>query len=356
MPLPPAVEAAFATPSGNYNLVLEAVRKLVLRAAPTVEPGPDDALIAMSHVGICGSDSHMRIGFIPFDPEGTGKGLAMGHEGSGYVVKVGARVTNIKVGDLVACEPGVYVPGLGTAKGMISRFFTHPARLCHKMTVSPAEAAYVEPLAVGTHCAVRGGVTKGSKIVILGAGPIGINTCLAAKALGAEWIAIADINEERLQMAKKHAPVDRIINTDKLSSNKAAQKIIESIGFEPEIVLDAAGFPASIDTALRLCAQHGTISLVGVPGKLNGFNCVLIVTREINFVGSFAFGKNGEDFALAASLVNSGKINVKPLITDLVNIGDYEEAFEKSEKGGSTIKVMFKLPQEADFKTSAAAL
>lgn len=87
--------------------------------------------------------------------------------------------------------------------------------------------------------------------------------------------------------------------------------------------------------------------MVGVPPKLPNFNMVLVVTKEINFMGSFAFGQNGEDFALAAELVNSGKINVRPLITNLVDLNDPDGAFKTSESGGKTIKVMFKLPELA---------
>lgn len=281
----------------------------------------------------------------------------MGHEGAGIVVKVGSNVKHLAPGDVVAIEPLIYdseEARAGNSRGMVSRFYIHAAHRCHKMNVSPEEAAYMEPLAVGMQCAIRGGVTKGSKVVILGAGPVGLNVALSAKALGAEWIAIADINQGRLDMARRYTPVDRTINTDKLTSGKAAQKIIETIGFQPTIVLDAAGFPTSIDTAIRLVKQFGTVSLVGVPPKVPNANIVTIVMKEINFLGSFGYGPEGAAYARCVELVNSGKINVKPLITDLVGLEDVDGAFRQSEKGGSTIKVMFRLPDESALTNSAA--
>ncbi|KAI9023912.1 chaperonin 10-like protein [Hyaloraphidium curvatum] len=350
----PAVRAAFSSSASNYQLVLEAVRTLAWRAAPDVRaPGPDEVLLRMARVGICGSDTHMYQGFIPAEFP-----LPMGHEGAGYVHAVGSNVTNLRPGDLVAIEPEVYrvpsvTPDPRDPRGMIARYFLHPARLCHRMTVSAEEAAFIEPLAVGVHCAVRGGVGPGTKVVVLGAGPVGLAAAIGAKALGAEWVAMADVSEGRLEVAKRTIPIDRTIHTGGLSTRGAAIRIVETCGFQPKIILDAAGFPTSIDTAMRAVAQFGTISLVGVPPKLPQFAMVQIVTKEISYLGSFAYGPNGEDFARAAELVNSGKANVKPLITDLVTLDDVDGAFKKSEAGGNTVKVMFRLPEEAEIESRA---
>lgn len=192
------IRAAAARPLGNYGLFLNAPYEIALGPAPEpAMPPPGFALVQVKRVGICGSDVHMFKGEIR-----TAMPSVLGHEGSGVVYAVGQGVENVRPGDRVALEPVSRPRFVG---GMISRFFTIPASHCYKLSdhISLEEAAFVEPFAVSYHGAARGNVGKGSRVLVLGAGPIGLNAILAAKALGAVWVGVTDINSQRLELAKK---------------------------------------------------------------------------------------------------------------------------------------------------------
>ena len=202
-------------------LVLEKTRQLSLRNIDIEEPlGPFDVRIAIHTVGICGSDlhyyTHGRIG--PFVVEAP---MVLGHEASGTVIEVGNQVTHLKAGDRVCMEPGIPDPNSkATRLGMYNldpavRFWAtppvhgvlrptvvHPANFTFKVpdTVSLAEAAMVEPLAVGMHGAMKARIKPGDLAVVMGAGPIGMVTALAALAAGCSQVVISDIVQSKLDL------------------------------------------------------------------------------------------------------------------------------------------------------------
>src|SRR6187549_2334613 len=187
------------------SLVLERKNELTLRDFPVEEKvGPRDVRIALRTVGVCGSDVHYyqhgAIGpFVVREP------MVLGHEASGIVDEVGARVTTLRVGDRVCMEPGIPDPnGRATRLGIYNldpsvRFWAtppvhgclrptviHPAAFTFRLpdNVSFAEGAMVEPLAVGMHAVSKARLAPGAVAVVLGAGPIGMVTALAAIAGG----------------------------------------------------------------------------------------------------------------------------------------------------------------------------
>lgn len=143
------------------------------------------------------SDVHIWKGEIK-----AGPGTKLGHEGAGIIKLVGSSVVNVKPGDRVALEP---VSRPRFISGMVSRFFKTKAAHVFKLReeVTLEEAAFAEPFAVSFHGAVRGNVGKGSRVLVLGAGPIGINAILSAKALGAEWVGVTDLDQKRLDKARR---------------------------------------------------------------------------------------------------------------------------------------------------------
>src|SRR5215510_3784860 len=175
-------------------LVLEEKHKLSLRDFSLDEPlGPHDVRIALRAVGVCGSDVHYyqhgSIGpFVVREP------MVLGHEAAGVVTEVGSAVTTLKAGDRVCMEPGIPDPnGRATRLGLynldpavrfwatppvhgcLTPYVVHPAAYTFKLpdNVSFAEGAMVEPLAVGTHAAVKAKIKPGDVAVVMGAGPIG---------------------------------------------------------------------------------------------------------------------------------------------------------------------------------------
>lgn len=126
-----------------------------------------------------------------------------------------------------------------------------------------------------------------------------------------------------------------------MAPRAAAQHVNSQLPSPPSIILDAAGFPTSIETALRTCDIGGTIVLIGVPPpNLSSFLVGALLDKEIDFRGSFCYGPHNTDYARAFELINTRKVDVRPMITDLVGLEDVQGAFKKSAAGGNTIKVI----------------
>jgi D-xylulose reductase len=209
-------------------LVLEKTERLSLRDISMDETlGPRDVRVKLHSVGICGSDVHYyqhgRIG--PFVVEAP---MVLGHEASGTVIEAGSQVTRLKVGDRVCMEPGIPDPSSRPSRlgmynldpavrfwatppihGILRPTVVHPADFTFKVpdNVSFAQAAMVEPLAVGMHAAMKAKIKPGDVAVVTGAGPIGVVTALAALAGGCSRVIISDVQQPKLDLAASLGPI-----------------------------------------------------------------------------------------------------------------------------------------------------
>ncbi|KYN02632.1 Sorbitol dehydrogenase [Cyphomyrmex costatus] len=317
-----------------------------------------EVLLEMGCVGICGSDVHYlvngRIGdFIVKKP------MILGHESSGTVAKLGKNVKNLKVGDRVAIEPGVPCRICTHCKegrynlckdivfcatppvhGSLRRFYKHAADFCFKLPdhMSLEEGALLEPLSVGVHACKRGEIGIGSKLLILGAGPIGLVTLLVAKAMGAAKIVITDILQSRLNIAKKlGADVTYLIQKDRLEKDVVADihAIFEG---EPNRTIDASGAQSSIRLAILATKSGGVVVLVGMGAPEVQIPLINALIREVDIRGVFRYVNDYKD---ALELISSGRVNVKSLVTHNYKLEDTMQAFETSRTGaGGAIKVM----------------
>ena len=205
-------------------LVLERKDEISLRPFVIEEKlGPRDVRIALRTVGVCGSDvhyyTHGAIGpFVVKEP------MILGHEAAGEIVEVGSEVRELQVGDRVCMEPGIPDPASRATRlgkynldpavrfwatppvhGMLRPSVVHPADFTFKLpdNVSYAEGAMVEPLAVGMHAATKLQIQPGDLAVVIGAGPIGMVTVLAALAAGCSRVIVSDIHEPKLDLARQ---------------------------------------------------------------------------------------------------------------------------------------------------------
>ena len=206
-------------------LVLEKQHELSLREIDLpLDVGATDVKIKIDTVGVCGSDvhyyTHGRIGSFVVDAP-----MVLGHEAAGTVVEVGSAVTSLKVGDRVCMEPGI--PDLTSrasklglynvdpsvvfwatppVHGVLTPYVVHPAAFTFKLpdNVSFAEAAMVEPFAVGLQAAVKAKIQPGDTAVVTGAGPIGIMAALAALAGGCSRVIVSDLVDEKLAIAARY--------------------------------------------------------------------------------------------------------------------------------------------------------
>jgi L-iditol 2-dehydrogenase len=345
----------------NITAVLHAIDDIRLDACPVPEPECDQVLIRMDSVGICGSDvhywTHGAIGdFIVKAP------MVLGHEAAGVVAKLGAHVKNLQVGDRVAIEPGVPCRSCGYCKegvynlcpdmqfcatppvhGNLARYYVHAADFCYKLPdhMSLEEGALMEPLAVGVHACTRAGVGLGKKVLICGAGPIGLVNLLTAKAMGATEVMITDVMENRLEVAKSLG-ADHVY---KVGIGAKAEDMAEDVkrilgGDGAHVTIECSGVEASIRFGIFSTRSGGCLVLVGLGKPEVTLPIVNAAVREVDIRGIFRYANC---YSKAIDMVASGKVDVKPLITHRFKLEETVAAFETAKTGaGGAIKVMIK--------------
>ncbi|RVE74457.1 hypothetical protein OJAV_G00022390 [Oryzias javanicus] len=342
----------------NLSVVLHSKGDLRLENRPVPEPGPNDVLLHMHSVGICGSDVHYwqngRIGdFVLKKP------MILGHEAAGRVVKIGSQVKHLKVGDRVAIEPGVpremdeffksgrynlsptiFFCATPPDDGNLCEYYTHNANFCYKLpdNVTFEEGALIEPLSVGIHACRRAGVTLGSSVLICGAGPIGLVSLLVAKAMGASQVVITDLFPDRLAKAKE-VGADFQVTVDKNDSpQQLAKKVEDLLGAQPQITIECTGAESCIQTSIYATRSGGVVVLVGLGAEMATVPLINAAVREVDIRGVFRYCNT---WPMAIAMLASGQVNVKPLVTHRFPLQQAVQAFETTRQGLG-IKVMLK--------------
>ena len=341
-------------------LVLEEKHKLSLRDFPIEEPvGSHDVRIALRAVGVCGSDVHYyqhgAIGpFVVREP------MILGHEAAGVVVEVGARVTNLKSGDRVCMEPGIPDANSRASRlgmynldpavrfwatppvhGILRPTVVHPAAFTFKLpdNVSFAEGAMVEPLAVGMHGVNKARVRAGDVAVVVGAGPIGMVTALAALAGGCSQVFITDVQPQKLELAGKYPGITPI---DVREKNIAEVLGAATEGWGADIVFEASGNPRAIQGVFDSLCPGGCVVFIGMPTSQVSLDIVTAQVREARIENVFRYA---HVFPRALALMGAGKIDVKPLITDKFGFEESIAAFDFASKmPPQSVKVQIELP------------
>lgn len=285
--------------------------------------------------------------------------MVLGHESSGVISKVGSAVTTLKVGDHVVMEPGIpcrrcepckagkyhlclYMAFAATPPydGTLARYYRLPEDFCYKLPsqVSLREGALIEPLGVAVHVVKQGGVTPGNSVLVFGAGPVGLLCCATARAFGASKIIVVDIQENRLDFAKKHLGLSTFL-PGRVSHEENANRLKEENGLLAgvDVAIDASGAEPAVHTGIHALRTGGTYVQAGMGKSEMNFPVGTVCSKELNFKGSFRYGSG--DYKLAVELVASGKINVKEFITAEFKFEDAEQAYidMKSGKGIKTI-------------------
>ncbi|MBL9192666.1 MAG: NAD(P)-dependent alcohol dehydrogenase [Opitutaceae bacterium] len=340
-------------------LVLESTKSLALRTFALEEDlGPHDVRIRIHTVGICGSDVHYyqhgRIGpFVVREP------MILGHEAAGVVTEAGSAVSHLRVGDRVCMEPGIPDPtSRATRLGLYNldpavRFWAtppvhgclrpsvvHPAAFTFRLPdpVSFAEGAMVEPLAVGLHAANKARLRPGDLAVVLGAGPIGMVTALAALAGGCAQVVITDVLPAKLELAARLGPITPV-NVREQNLGEVVRRL--SDGWGADVVFDAVGLPQSTAQAIEVLAPGGTVVLIGMPGAPVPFDVVAAQVKEARIETIFRYA---HVFPRALALLGSRKIDVRPLITDTYSFADSIAAFDYATRMKPTsVKVQITL-------------
>ncbi|WP_424932354.1 NAD(P)-dependent alcohol dehydrogenase [Amaricoccus macauensis] len=348
------------------SLVLEKKDELSLRDFPAIDRaeetlGPRDVRIKLHTVGICGSDvhyyTHGRIGpFVVNDP------MILGHEASGTVIETGAQVTTLSVGDRVCMEPGIPDPNSKATRlgiynvdpavrfwatppvhGILRPTCVHPEAFTYRLpdNVSFAEAAMVEPLAVGVHAATKARVKPGDIGVVLGAGPIGLVTALAALAAGCARVYVTDLAEKKLEIAASLSPAITPVNAG--SENLVERIMADTDGWGADVVWEATGSPRAAAGVFEPLAPGGCVVMIGGQPDPISYDAGAAMIREARVENIFRYA---HVFPRCVAMLSSGAIDVKPLITRTFDFDDSVKAFEIAASAPpADVKMQIELPQ-----------
>ena len=330
---------------GPGDLVLEE------RAVPA--PGPGQVLVEVRSVGVCGSDVHYfehgRIGrFVVESP------MVLGHEAAGVVVGVGAGVAGDRMGQRVSIEPGV--PDLTCPQCLAGRynlcpdmrFFATPPvdgalaenvvvheAFAHPVPDSLSEhaAALLEPLSVGVWAARKGRVTAGSRVLVTGAGPIGLVVAQTALAFGATEVVVSDVNPARLALARELGATATV---------DARTEGPGDAGVVPTVLLECSGSPAATLAGLAALDRAGRAVLVGMGADQLPLPVPLLQEREIELTGTFRYAGT---WPTAIALVSNGRVALDRLVTSTHGLADTVGALTAGARDPSAVKAVVH-PQE----------
>jgi len=316
---------------------------------------PDEVLLEIKKIGVCGSDIHVWHGKHPF----TSYPIVQGHEYSGEVIAVGDNVKLVKPGDKATgrpqlvcgecnpCKRGDYnvcenlrVQGF-QSDGCAQDYFVLPEDRVIKLpdNISYQEGAMVEPLAVGAHCSSRVTDLKNKNVVVFGAGTIGNIVSQFLKIKGAAKILVSDIHEFRLIKAKE-CGIEFINNVAEEPFEDAVKRVFGDEGFQ--VAIEAAGAEQPILNAINHIENGSEIIILGVFDKPAGINMSYVCEHELVIKGSMMY--KHEDYLEAVDFLSKNLVNTKPLLTKLFDFEDYEEAYRYIDKKGSeSLKIMINI-------------
>lgn len=343
-------------------LVLEKKDELQLRDINIDEPlGPRDVRIALRTVGVCGSDVHYyeygRIGpFVVEEP------MVLGHEASGRIVEVGSEVEGLQVGDRVCMEPGIPDPNSKATRlgiynldpavrfwatppvhGVLRPTVVHPAAFTFKLpdNVSFEEGAMVEPLAVGMHAAMKAQIKPGDVAVVMGAGPIGMLQALAALAGGCSEVILTDVQQPKLDLAATLGPITPV-NVREQDLTEVVNDKTDNWG--ADLVFECSGNEQAAAGVFDVVAPAGCVVFVGIPMNPVPYDVPAAQIKEARIENVFRYA---HVYPRALSLMGSGQLDVKPLITDKFSFSESVEAFDYAlHMPPSSVKVQITVDED----------
>jgi threonine 3-dehydrogenase len=330
---------------------------------PVPEIGPGDVLIEVRATSICGTDVHIYQ-WNPWAAAHVATPITVGHELTGIVVDRGANVVEPQVGQLVSVEshiidntcnwcrtgqghlcPATQILGVHR-DGAYAEYVAVPAQ---NAWPDPEDMPYsIAPLqenfgnAVHTASVVQMG---GKKVLVTGAGPVGVMAMATAKALGARAVYVTDISDYRLDLATK-VGADLVVNAATTDVEEAILE--ETAGEGVDILLEMSGAPSAIDSGFRLLKPGGEAALLGLTSGPIDFD----LDDNVIFKGVTVHGVVGrrlwQTWFEMRGLIRSGSIDLAPIVTHRFALDDYDAAFALMESGQCGKVVMFPDPAYAD--------
>jgi L-iditol 2-dehydrogenase len=339
-------------------IVYEGPGRLAVKNVPKPKVGPKDVLVKVKAAGFCGSDLELvRGNRVDVSPP-----RIPGHELSGEVAEVGSQASKFKLGERVVVEPiiscgecrncqvgrynicsnlkfmGVHVDGA------FAEYLSAPENRVYRIPdhLSFEAAAVLEPTAVGVHVVERAQVSTGDTVVVIGAGPIGLQVAQVAKVTGASCIIMADVFDHRLKLAKRLA-ADHVINAAKGDVAEVVNEITDGEG--ADVVIEAVGKSSTILRTIDLVRVGGRIHVAGlsverfVTEPPTFWMKALLKEVTVETSRSYAAG----NWRTAIKLVSKGLVNCEALVSHTFPLEDAARAFEVADsKLENAVKVLFK--------------
>lgn len=334
----PVAGAAKPLPTAMRASVLRPDRTIAVETRPIPALAPDEVLVRVSAVGVCGSDVHYyregRIG--PFSVD---EPLVLGHEAAGVIAAVGAAIDPARTGERVSIEP--QHPDLHSRETLAGRYNLDPAMEFYATPpvdgafaefarirsifawpvpdeISDDAAALMEPLSVGIAAAQKARISAGSRVYIAGAGPIGVIMAQVARAYGATEIIVSDIDGARLERARRFGAT-RVVDP--------RSEDVASLGLEADAFIDASGATPAILAGLHAVRPAGRVVLVGMGADEISMPIPLIQNRELVITGIFRYRNT---WPIAIELVRTGRVDLDAVVTSHFDLERVEEALATS--------------------------
>jgi L-iditol 2-dehydrogenase len=332
--------------------VLHAPHRVALEQRPVPVPAPEQVLVRVRSVGLCGSDVHYyehgRIGdHVVSSP------LVLGHEPSGEIVACGDRATRHRPGQRVSLEPGV--PCLTCTQCLAGRY-----NLCPRMTffatppvdgafceyvvlheafahpvpdsMSDDSAALLEPLSVAVWACTKADVSTGSRVLVTGAGPVGLLALQTANALGAAEVLVCDLSPERLALARDlgaTAVVD------------VGEQGLDNTGFEADVLLECSGSARATADGVQRVGRAGRVVLVGMGGDEVTLPLAHVQQHELVVTGTFRYANTWP----TATALAGGDVELDRLVTHRFGLGEVDDALTVTGRDPTAVKPVVR-PQE----------
>ncbi|MDT7577175.1 MAG: L-iditol 2-dehydrogenase [Pseudonocardiales bacterium] len=328
----------------NRAAVMTDLSTMVIQERPDPEPGPQQAVVQVEAVGVCGSDTaYYKVGRIgDYIVDGP---IILGHEVSGQVVQIGGDVGNVAVGDRVAIEPGT--PCRNCRECMAGRYHLCPdliflatppydGALVQRMAIdsrnlyripdemSYEEGALLEPLSVGIWGCKRANLQAGDDVLVTGAGPVGLLAAAAARAFGAGSVTITDLSEFRLGVARDMGFVAE-------RADAAGEDTFD-------VLLECSGAPGVLGSALRRLRPAGRASMIGMSKE--SAIALPLAQLNVNELTVSLVNRYNHTWPLAIELVSSGRVDLKRLVTHHFPLADSAEALTLGSRVPDSIKAV----------------
>ncbi|MFH8569279.1 NAD(P)-dependent alcohol dehydrogenase [Streptomyces sp. NPDC017993] len=335
----------FPTPTTMRAAVLHGPEQLVIEERPVPSPGPRQVLVRIDAVGTCGSDVHYyrhgRIGdFVMTKP------MILGHEPAGTVVACGPGADRHSVGRRVSIEPGTPCGSCAECRlgrynlcpemvfyatppvdGVFCEYAAVHEEFAHAVpdSLSDEAAALLEPLSVGVWSCRKARVAPGDRVLVTGAGPVGLIAAQTALAFGASEVVVTDIVPHRLELAREFGA----------TAVNVSQTPMAELGFTPDVLLECSGIPGAINEAIRTLARAGRAVLIGMGGDEVPLPLAKVQSHELEITGTFRYANT---WPAAIALAASGRVRLDPLATHGYGLEEAEKALTVGPRDPTAVK------------------